>query len=78
MTIQTAFVFWHATAVPKPKITVFPPNPKLAKLSIQPIEPIDEVDGPLNQGHARLLLQDPQLCILVALNQFQVERKLRF
>lgn len=35
-------------------------------------------ENPLNLGHARLLMQKPQLCFLVALNQFQVEGKLRF
>ena len=49
MVIQTAFVFWHATAVPISQIPVFPPNPRLAKLSIAAIEPIDEVDG--QEGH---------------------------
>jgi hypothetical protein len=49
--IQTAIVFRHATAVTKPQISVFPPNPRLAKLSILPIEPIDEVDvHPLRRG----------------------------
>jgi hypothetical protein len=41
---STAFVIWHATAVPKSQMSVFPPNPRLAKLSIEPIEPIDDVD----------------------------------
>ena len=42
--IQPAFVFCHPTAVPKSQMSVFPPNPRLAKLGIEPIEPIDDVD----------------------------------
>jgi hypothetical protein len=43
--IYTAFVFCRAIAVPKSQMPVFPPNPRLAKLSIEPIELIDDVDG---------------------------------
>jgi hypothetical protein len=45
MVVQTAFVFWHASTIPKLQIPVFPPSPRLAKLSIAAVEPIDEVDG---------------------------------
>ena len=41
----TPFVFWHATAVPKLQMPVFPVNPRLAKVGIEPIELIDDVDG---------------------------------
>ena len=43
--IQTAIVFRYAPAVPISQTPVFPPNPRLAKLSIAAIEPIDDVDG---------------------------------
>jgi hypothetical protein len=41
---KIAFVFCHATAVLKSQMSVFPPNPRLAKLCIEPIELIDDVD----------------------------------
>src|SRR5208283_3815196 len=41
----TAIVFRHAIAVPKSQMSVFPSNPRLAKLSIKPIELIDDVGG---------------------------------
>jgi hypothetical protein len=44
MVVQTVFVFWLAPAIPILQISVFPPNPRLAKLSIAAIEPIDEVE----------------------------------
>ena len=44
MVVRTAFVFWHATIVTKPQMPVIPPNPRLAKLSIAAVEPIDDVD----------------------------------
>jgi hypothetical protein len=40
---ERAIVFCHAIAVPKSQMSVFPPNPQLAKLSIEPIELIDDV-----------------------------------
>ena len=45
MVVQTALVFWHAPAIPISQIPVFPPNPRLVKLSIAAIEPIDDVVG---------------------------------
>jgi len=44
MVVQTVFVFWLAPAIPILQISVFPPNPRLAKLSIAAVEPIDEVE----------------------------------
>jgi hypothetical protein len=44
MVVQTAFVFWHTSTIPKLQIPVFPPNPRLAKLSIAAVELIDGVD----------------------------------
>jgi hypothetical protein len=34
----TACVVWNDTAIPKPQISVIPPNPRVAKLSIAAIE----------------------------------------
>jgi len=45
LTVQTAIVFYHATALPKSQVSVVPLNPRLAKLRIEPIEPIDDVNG---------------------------------
>ena len=42
--VLTVFVFWHASAIPISQISVFSPNPRLAKLSIAAVEPIDEVE----------------------------------
>jgi hypothetical protein len=47
---STASVFLHATAVPKAIMSVIPPNPQLAKLSIEPIELIDDVDVHYERG----------------------------
>ena len=44
MAIQTAIEIWHDSAIPKAEIPVFPPNPRLAKLSIAAVELIDDVD----------------------------------
>ena len=54
MVVQTVFVFWLAPAIPIMQISVFPPNPRLAKLSIAAIEPIDEVQ-PLVIGRVHVL-----------------------
>ena len=37
-------MFWHATAVPKLQMPVFPVNPRLAKVGIAAVEPIDDVE----------------------------------
>jgi hypothetical protein len=41
--IRIALMFWLASAIPISQIPVFPPNPRLAKLSIAAIEPIGDV-----------------------------------
>jgi hypothetical protein len=42
--VQTAIVFWRASAIPKPQMPVIPPEPRLAKVGIEPIALIDDVD----------------------------------
>jgi hypothetical protein len=41
----TAYAIWHVAAATKPQMPVIPPNPRLAKVGIAAVEPIDEVDG---------------------------------
>jgi hypothetical protein len=39
-----AYAIWHVVATTKPQMPVIPPNPRLAKVGIAAVEPIDEVD----------------------------------
>ena|ERR1019366_2610945 len=41
---HSALVFWHAPAFPISQMPVIPPNPRLAKVGIAAIEPIDDVE----------------------------------